>query len=442
MKEEISSLIVHSALKEGATDVAAELNEKHQMMIRFSNNEITISKNYHEVLVNIFLAIEKHRAAMTIPLVSIAKLEKNVKRLIKIAKITPPTEVYAPLPKGPFTYDKSLKRPSITSLDPEKLTMFVEDSIKGALAQGATKVAGTLIGTKNKSILSTSGQVNVSQNRMGIELSVRAFTSDVASGHFVSISNNDKEFKPAETGIRAGEIAKAASNPKQGKPGKYTTLLGPLVFADLSSQIGNMASAYKIETGQSFLVDKINLEVASEKFTLIDDPTIINSYGGKAYDDEGTPTRRNYIIKKGILKTYLHNSTTAKKFRTNTTGNGGLLSPHPWNLIIEPGIKNYSELLGEIDSGIYVTNDWYLRYQNYRKGDFSTIPRDGMFLIKNGEIISSINELRISDNMLRIMNNIRDLSKSRSWIKWWEVTIPTLTPCALIEELNFTKSGM
>jgi PmbA protein len=232
------------------------------------------------------------------------------------------------------------------------------------------------------------------------------------------------------------------SIPKQGKPGKYTALLGPLVFADLSSQVGSMSSAYRIETGQSFLVDKINLEVASKNFTLIDDPTIPNSYGGKAYDDEGIPTRRNYIIQKGILKTYLHNSTTAKKFKTKTTGNSGLISPHPWNLIIKPGIKDYSELLEEIDYGIYVTNNWYLRYQNYRKGDFSTIPRDGMFLVKNGEIISSIKELRISDNMLRIMKNIRAMSKSRLWVKWWEVDIPTLTPFAVIEELNFTKSGM
>ena len=133
---------------------------------------------------------------------------------------------------------------------------------------------------------------------------------------------------------------------------------------------------------------------------------------------------------------------TAKKYGVETTGNAGLISPHPWNLIVEPGEKSFEDLLAEIDRGIYVTNDWYLRYQNYRTGDFSTIPRDGIFLIRDGSIESSVRELRISDNMLRILRNIRDLSRTRRWIKWWEVDVPTLTPYAVIEDLNFTKSTM
>jgi len=142
------------------------------------------------------------------------------------------------------------------------------------------------------------------------------------------------------------------------------------------------------------------------------------------------------------LKTYLHNSTTAKKFGAETTGNAGLIEPLPWNMVVEAGEKPFANLIGEVDKGIYVTNDWYLRYQNYRTGDFSTIPRDGMFLIEKGEIAASIRELRISDNMLRILQKIIGLSKSRSWIKWWEVDVPTLVPYALVEDLNFTKSLM
>jgi len=83
-----------------------------------------------------------------------------------------------------------------------------------------------------------------------------------------------------------------------------------------------------------------------------------------------------------------------------------------------------------------------LRYQNYRTGDFSTIPRDGMFLIRNGTISSSIRELRISDNMLRILKNIKEIGRTRIWVKWWEVDIPTLAPYVVVEDLNFTKSTM
>ncbi len=429
-------------IKEGATDVVADLVELDRTMIRFSNNEITISKNYKESYFGIFLMIEKQRAASTVAYSSSRKLEKMVSYLVRTAKITPPAEVYARLPKGPFNYDPTLLKGARVAFNIDDLIGSVQEAIGGAAEAGATKTAGVLVATKSKSVFSTSGGAMGTQERTGLQLSVRAFTSDVASGHSVAISADGKDFSPSQTGRLAGEIAKAASNPEQGVPGKLAALLGPMVFADLINQLGILSSAFLVDSGQSFLAEKVGSEIASAKLTVIDDPTIRGSFGAKAFDDEGVPTRRNVLVDKGVLKTHLHNSTTAKKFGVETTGNAGLVEPLPWNLLVESGKKSFEDLLSEIDAGIYVTNDWYLRYQNYRTGDFSTIPRDGMFLVRKGEIVSSIRELRISDNMIRIMKNISDLSSSRSWIKWWEVEIPTLAPYALIKDLNFTKSRM
>jgi len=441
-KDEIPSYIVDLALKEGATDAAVKVRDEQHVMIRFSNNEVTVSKIYDESEINIFVMIEKKRAETTVPISSARNIAKTVRNLIKIARITPPSELYAPLPEGPFNYDPKLLKSSRISLRSERLIGHVEDAINGALEEGAKKTAGTLNAVKERLILATSGNVHASQERSRLEISVRAFTSEVSSGHFVSISGDEEKFNPSEAGRTAGKIAVAALNPKAGKPGRFTALLGPLVFADLISQVGRVSSAFLVDIGQSFLVNKMGSQIACDKLSLIDDPTIVGSLGARAFDDEGVPTRRNVIIENGILRSYLHNSFTAKKYGVETTGNAGLISPHPWNLIVEPGERSFEELLAEIDEGIYVTNDWYLRYQNYRTGDFSTIPRDGMFLIRNGTLSSSIRELRISDNMLRILRNIREISRTRTWVKWWEVEIPTLTPHVVVEDLNFTKSTM
>jgi len=411
-------------------------------MIRFSNNEITVSKNYREALVDIFLMIEKQRAGSTIPLAPMRTLETGVKRLIKMARITPPADVYAPLPEGPFSYDPSIQTSSKISTSPDRLVGYVEKAIEEAREMGAKKVAGSLIVSKARIDLATSGNVSTFQEKASLEISVRAFASDISSGHFVSIAENKEDFRPGEAGRMAGEIANASLNPEAGEAGRYTALLGPLVFADLVSQMGSLSSAFLVDAGRSFLIGKKGLEVASDRFTLRDDPTFKGTYGARAFDDEGVPARRNVIVDKGVLRTYLHNSTTAKKFDEETTGNAGLINPRPWNLVVEPGDETFEGLIAEIDDGIYVTNDWYLRYQNYQTGDFSTIPRDGMFRIKHGQIENPIRELRISDNMLRIFKNIRNLSKGRYWIKWWEVDIPTLTPYAVVEDLNFTKSTM
>ena len=440
--KEIPSHIVSLAKKMGATDVAAKLTEAQKVMIRFSNNEVTISKIFFENEVDIFLMIEKHRAATSISTLSLRNIEKAVKNLVRVAKSTPPADIYAPLPQGPFTYDPNLIKAPEISLDSDTLTNYVESAVRGALEKGAERAAGTLNAFRAEMTLATSGDVYASQETAGLEISVRAFVSEFATGHAVSIAGKAEDFNPEEAGMRAGEIARAAANPKPGEPGKYMALIGPLVFADFVNQVGILSSAFLVDAGQSFLAEKIGFEVASKKFTLVDDPTLSGTFGSRAFDDEGVPTRRNVIVESGILKTYLHNSNTAKKFGVKTTGNAGIIVPHPWNLIVEAGDKSFDELLAEVDDGIYVTNDWYLRYQNFRTGDFSTIPRDGMFQIKHGEIKASIRELRISDNMLRILQNILELSSSRTWVKWWEVEVPTLTPYALISELNFTKSRM
>ncbi len=440
--EEIPSFAVDLGKKNGATDIVVKIAQQQRVMIRFSNSEITVSKVFNDKLLTIFLMIEKQRAATVLTPSSNRKIERAVENLVRTAKMTPPADAYAPLPQGPFQYDQSLLSAPKISFSPSNLTGYVEDAIEGAIKTGAKKVAGTLNATKAKVTLATSGNVYAASERSGLEVSVRAFTSDIASGHSVSIAGSEKAFKPAEAGRQAGEIAKSAMNPEEGKSGKFTALLGPMVFADFINQVGILASAFMVETGQSFLVDKIGAQVGSEKVTMADDPTLSDAYGRLPFDDEGVPTRRTGIIEKGVLKTYLHNSTTAKKFGVETTGNAGLIMPLPRNLTVEPGDKSFEELLAEVDKGIYVTNDWYLRYQNYRSGDFSTIPRDGMLLIRNGEIAAPIRELRISDNMLRILQDTVELSRSRSWIKWWEVEIPTLAPYALVKDLNFTKSQM
>jgi len=440
--KEAPSYAVDLGLKYGATDVAAKLIELDRTMIRFSNNEVTASKNFRECIVNIFVMMKKQRAGSVAGVLSAKAVERIVKKLVKMAKTSPAADVYAPLPKGPFQYDPSLMKPSRTSLNPNKLISYVKEAIGGASESGASRVAGSLIATNAETTLETSSQAAATQRGSSLEISVRAFTSDVASGHSVSIAQSEQEFRPAEAGRLAGEIAKIALKPQQGESGRYTALLSPLIFGDLTSQMGTLSSAFLVDAGFSFLKDKIGSPVASKNFTLTDDPTLRNAYGTKAFDDEGLPAKRNVIVQNGTLKTYLHNSTTAKKYGAKTTANAGLIVPSPWNLVVEPGGKTFEEMLSRIDEGIYVTNNWYLRYQDYSKGDFSTIPRDGIFQIKNGQIKNPVRDLRISDNMLRIFQNIRELSKSRSWVKWWEVPVPTLTPYAVVENVNFTRSTM
>jgi len=108
--------------------------------------------------------------------------------------------------------------------------------------------------------------------------------------------------------------------------------------------------------------------------------------------------------------------------------------------VLEPGEMSKDEILEEAGDGLYISNNWYTRFQNYRQGDFSTIPRDAMFQIQNGRLGSPVKGLRVSDNMIRILSSIRDVSKERKWIRWWEVDIPTYLGHFLVDQVGITRS--
>jgi PmbA protein len=108
---------------------------------------------------------------------------------------------------------------------------------------------------------------------------------------------------------------------------------------------------------------------------------------------------------------------------------------------MDPGEMNKKEIFTEVKRGLYLTNTWYTRFQNYAKGDFSTIPRDGIFLVENGEIKQSLKDLRLSDNALTMLGNIVGVSKERQHVHWWgEADPPSLCPYVLMKNVHMTKS--
>jgi PmbA protein len=93
-----------------------------------------------------------------------------------------------------------------------------------------------------------------------------------------------------------------------------------------------------------------------------------------------------------------------------------------------------------VKDGYYVTNVWYTRFQNYQTGDFSTIPRDAIFRIKDGQIVGSVKDIRISENMVELMGKVKAVGNDVKQIHWWEVNTPVFTPHVLVEGVNITKS--
>ncbi|HYC26401.1 MAG TPA: metallopeptidase TldD-related protein, partial [Nitrososphaerales archaeon] len=241
-------------------------------------------------------------------------------------------------------------------------------------------------------------------------------------------------------GRRAGEGAKDMKEASEPEAGKYDVLLSPTVAANIIETVAGSASAFSVDAGTSYLTDKVGKRVASAEFSLVDHGTYRGGLGGRAFDDEGLATGSTEIIGKGVLKGYLHNLTTAKKWKTSSTGNAGYVTPHPWNLEVGAGDATHDEMIGEMKKGIVLTSNWYTRFKNYRTGEFSTVPRDGAYLVENGRVVRGLKGMRAGDDLLRILSSVKMLSKEREWVQWWEVDTPTLCPWVLTEGVTITRA--
>jgi PmbA protein len=441
MKNSLSQTeeIVLKAKKLGADEVVAKTTFGKYRQVRFSNNQVDITVAWNDYVTDVALAWKKRVVATQIHNFQDADVSLN--NLLKLAKVTKENPMFAGFAKGKFNYTRSKADKKLTDL--EKPSDYVLEAIGAAEKEAGAKVeCGGILFTKYEDVYlaSSEGPVGV-DSRSAVELSIRAFTEREASGHGVDCSSTLKDFRPANAGAKAGHIAKLARNPKVGEEGVYAVIFDPLILGSLLGYVwGSMASAYSVLVQQSVFVGKVGKKVAPEFVTLRDNPATY-SVSNRIYDDEGVPARENVVIDHGILKTYLHNSSTAKIFKTKTTGNAGIVAPNPWNIEMDRGEMSKEELFEEVETGLYLTNTWYTRFQNYAKGDFSTIPRDGIFKIENGEIKKSLKDLRISDNVLVMLGNIAAISRERQHVHWWiEADPPSLAPYALIKNVHMTKS--
>ena len=151
--------------------------------------------------------------------------------------------------------------------------------------------------------------------------------------------------------------------------------------------IGHGLEADLAQQGLSVYSGKIGQQVASPMVTVIDDATLPCKRGSFSFDDEGTPSRRNVLVKEGVLIGYLYDKHTAMVDSRESTGNGRRESyehkpiPRMTNTFIAPGGAAPEEVLKSVSSGLYVIK--------MGGGQVNTVNGDFVFEVQEGYLIES-----------------------------------------------------
>ena len=120
--------------------------------------------------------------------------------------------------------------------------------------------------------------------------------------------------------------------------------------------------------GTSFLElkDLGELRYGSEHVTVTADATVEGSLGSFAYDDEGIPAQRDYIVREGLFTGFLGSRESAVSIGR---ASNGCMRADGWNRIplirmttvsLEPGEWSLDDLIADTEKGIYIetNNSW------------------------------------------------------------------------------------
>jgi PmbA protein len=222
---------------------------------------------------------------------------------------------------------------------------------------------------------------------------------------------------------------------------KVPTQKVPVVFDSLTARslIGNVFEAVEgdsIYRKASFLEGKLGERVASEHVTVIDDATIPGLFGTSPFDDEGVPSRRTVVIERGVLRSYLLNSYTARKLGLKTTGNAargitGNAGVGHGNLYLEPGRESPEAIIQGVRSGLYVT-ELIGSGVNIVTGDYSR-GAAGLW-IENGEFAYPVSEITIAATLQEMLMGLEHIGSDLEFRS--SVSSPTL----LIGEMTVSGS--
>jgi PmbA protein len=183
----------------------------------------------------------------------------------------------------------------------------------------------------------------------------------------------------------------------QIQSGKYTMIIDNRVAGSLLSRLFQPLSGRNIQQKNSFLLDMLDKQIASEHLTLIDDPMIPGGIASRLYDGEGIAAKRRVIVENGILKTYLLDNYYGRKL--NLLPNGGSTS----NILLGHGNRSQNEIIAAQDRAILITS-FNGGNANVTTGDFS-FGISGQF-IQGGKIVRSVNEMNITGNFLNMWNQL------------------------------------
>ena len=179
----------------------------------------------------------------------------------------------------------------------------------------------------------------------------------------------------------------------------------------LHEAMGHAFEADFNRKGQSIFSDKLGKRVCPEGVNVVDDGTLAMNRGAGNYDDEGVPGEKTYMVKDGILCSYLHDRISTAWYGVTPTGNGRRENfrynpiPRMRATYMESGNANPSDIIASVTNGIYV-DEFSNGQVKIGEGDFTFFVKSG-YMIENGRLTAPVKDINIIGNGPQALADIK-----------------------------------
>jgi TldD protein len=201
--------------------------------------------------------------------------------------------------------------------------------------------------------------------------------------------------------------------------GKYTVIADPLLTGVFTHEaFGHLSESdfvYENERMQELMV--LGKRFGVDNLNIIDDGTLEGGLGTHRYDYEGTPTRKNHLIKDGILVGRLHSRETAGKMHEQPTGNARAVDfHHPpivrmTNTYLEPGTDTFEEMIKDIKLGVLAVN----AIGGQTEMEMFTFSASCGYMIRDGQVAELVRDVVLTGNVFETLMNIDRIGNKLEW---------------------------
>ena len=222
--------------------------------------------------------------------------------------------------------------------------------------------------------------------------------------------------KATEAAAKAIELLSA----KPVKGSKYTVVTNPKMTGVFTHEaFGHLSEAdFIYENPQMQEIMVLGKRFGVDNLNILDDGSIPGGLGTHRYDYEGTPTRKNYLIKDGVLVGRLHSRETAAKMGEGPTGNARSVHfQHPpivrmTNTYLDKGDAKFEDMVKDIDLGVYAID----MIGGQTAMEMFTFSAAYGYMIRNGHVAELVRDVTLTGNVFETLNNIDMIGDDLDWM--------------------------